>query len=155
MPGESVDPRVRELANLVVERCLDVQPGWQVSVRATPLARPLVQELARAIARRGAYFLPRIHWGPDRFRLDFDWALEAPLELLEELPSIERYAVETEDARLTVRAPEDVQAGADLPAERRALFRRRSSRQAAAPARSTSAGRWSSTRQRRRPPRRG
>jgi len=124
MGREPIDARVRDLAALLVDRCLDVQPGWQVSVRATPLARPLVQELARAVAHRGAYFLPRLSWGPDRFRLDYDWALEAPLELLEELPSIERHAVETEDARLTIRAPEDVQAGAELPAERRALLQK-------------------------------
>jgi aminopeptidase len=123
------DPRVRELAELMVDRCLDVQPGWQVSVRATPLARPLVQEVARAIARRGAYYLPRINWGPDRFRADLDWALEAPLELLAELPPIERYAVDHEDARLTIRSPEDVHAGADLSEERRRLLQ-----QAAAPA---------------------
>ena len=55
-------------------------------MRASPLARPLVQEVARAIARRGAYYLPRINWGPERFRADLDWALEAPLELLGELP---------------------------------------------------------------------
>ena len=66
------DPRIRELAELMVNRCLDVQPGWQVSVRASPLARPLVQEVARAIARRGAYYLPRINWGPERFRADLD-----------------------------------------------------------------------------------
>jgi aminopeptidase len=116
------DPRIRELAALVVNRCLDVQPGWQVSVRATPLARPLVQEVARAIARRGAYYLPRINWGPDRLRVDLDWALEAPLELLAELPPIERYQVENEDARLTIRAPEDVHAGAELDSERRRLI---------------------------------
>jgi aminopeptidase len=123
------DRRVAELAELMVDRCLDVQPGWQVSVRATPLARPLVQEVARAIARRGAYYLPRINWGPDRFRADLDWALEAPLELLAELPPIERYAVDHEDARLTIRSPEDVHAGADLTEERRRLLQ-----QAAAPA---------------------
>ena len=116
------DPRIAELAQLVVNRCLDVQPGWQVSVRATPLARPLVTEVARAIARRGAFYLPRINWGPDRFRVDLDWALEAPLELLGELPPIERYAVEQEDARLTIRSPEDVHAGADLDSERRRLL---------------------------------
>ena len=116
------DPRDRELAELMVSRCLDVQPGWQVSVRATPLARPLVTEIARAIARRGAYYLPRINWGSDRFRTDIDWALEAPLELLGELPPIERYAVEQEDARLTIRAPEDVHAGAELDPERRRLI---------------------------------
>ena len=119
MAAATPDPRVRDLAELLVGRCLDVQPRWQVSVRATPLARPLVDELARAIARRGAFFLPRIHWGPDRFRVDYEWALEAPLELLEELPPIEAHAVEHEDARLTIRAPEDVHAGAELPPERR------------------------------------
>ena len=116
------DPRVRELAELMVNRCLDVQPGWQVSVRASPLARPLVQEVARAIARRGAYYLPRINWGPERFRADLDWALEAPLELLGELPSIEQHQVEHEDARLTIRAPEDAHAGAQLDPERRKLL---------------------------------
>ncbi len=122
----TADPRLRELATLLVDRSLDVQPGWQVSVRATPLARPLVTEVARAIARRGAYYLPRINWGPDRFRVDLDWALEAPLELLGELPPIERHAVETEDARLTIRSPEDVHAGAQLDNERRALLQRAS-----------------------------
>ena len=123
------DPRVKELAELVVDRCLDVQPRWQVSVRATPLARPLVTEVARAIARRGAYYLPKVNWGPDRFRTDLDWVLEAPLELLGELPPIERYAVEHEDARLTIRSPEDVHAGAELDPERRRLMQ-----QALAPA---------------------
>ncbi len=116
------DPRIRELAELLVNRCLDVQPGWQVSVRASPLARPLVTEVARAIARRGAFYLPRINWGPERYRADLDWALEAPLELLGELPPIERHQVEHEDARLTIRAPEDVYAGAKLDPERRTLL---------------------------------
>ena len=116
------DPRIRELADLLVDRCLGVQPGWQVSVRASPLARPLVEEVARAIGRRGAYYLPRINWGPDRIRADLDWALEAPLDLLAELPPIELYQVEHEDARLGIRAPEDVHAGAALdPARLKAL----------------------------------
>ncbi len=116
------DPRIRRLAELLVDRCLDVQPGWQVSVRASPLARPLVQEVARAIARRGAYYIPRISWSPERVRADLDWALEAPLELLGELPPIELHQVQTEDARLTIRAPEDVHAGAQLDPERRRLL---------------------------------
>jgi aminopeptidase len=116
------DPRVQALAELLVDRCLDVQPGWQVSVRASPLARPLVREVARAIGRRGAYYLPRINWGPERFRADLDWALEAPPEILGELPPIEAYQVEHEDARLTIRAPEDTHAGAELDPERRRLL---------------------------------
>jgi len=100
------DPRVRQLAELLVERCLDVQPGWQVTVRSTPLGRPLVDAVARAIGRRGAYALTRLAFGSDRFRVDSEWAREAPLELLAELAPIERYAIEQEDARLTIRAPE-------------------------------------------------
>jgi aminopeptidase len=118
------DPRVRALAELMVDRCLDVQPRWQVSVRATPLARPLIREVARAIARRGAYYLPRINWGPERFRADLDWALEAPLELLGEMPPIEAHQIEHEDARLTIRAPEDTHAGAEIDPERRRLMQR-------------------------------
>jgi aminopeptidase len=116
------EPRVRALAELLVSRCLEVQPGWQVSVRATPLARPLVREVARALARRGAYYLPRINWGSERIRVDLDWALEAPLELLGELPPIDAHQVAHEDARLTIRAPEDVHAGAQLDPERRRLL---------------------------------
>ena len=58
------DPRIRELAELLVNRCLGVQPGWQVSVRASPLARPLVQEVARALAHRVGITLLRVHAGP-------------------------------------------------------------------------------------------
>jgi aminopeptidase len=112
------DPRVRQLAELLVNRSLDVQPGWQVTVRSTPLARPLVEEVSRAIARRGAYALVRYAWGADRFRVDLPWALEAPLELLSELAPIEAHSVEEEDARLQIRAPEDPHAGSELSPER-------------------------------------
>jgi len=118
------DGRNAELAELLVSRCLDVQPGWQVTVRSSPLARPLVEEVARAIGRRGAYYLPRINWGSERIRADLDWALEAPLELLGTMPPIELHQVETEDARLTIRAPEEAHAEARLDDERRTLLQK-------------------------------
>jgi aminopeptidase len=95
-----------------------------VTVRASPLARPLVEEVARAIGRRGAYYLPRINWGSERIRADLDWALEAPPELLGELPPIELHQVETEDARLTIRAPEEAHPEAALDDERRTLLQK-------------------------------
>ena len=123
------DPRIRELAELLVNRSLDVQPGWQVLIRTTPLARPLLTEVAKAIARREAYALVRMTWN-ERSRVDLDWAREAPLELLAKLPEIEAYSVEHEDARLTIIAPEDLHAGADLEPERRRLIQRSQERSA-------------------------
>ena len=48
------DPRIEQYARILVETCLDVQPGWQVLVTSGPLARPLIEEVSRLIARRGA-----------------------------------------------------------------------------------------------------
>ena len=72
-----------QLAELLVGRSLGVQPGWEVMVTATPLARPLVEELVRAIGRRGAYPLVRLSF-TDLERVPFEtlWAEEAPEELL-------------------------------------------------------------------------
>ena len=54
------DPRVADHARLLIERCVDVQAGWQVAVSGGYLARPLLVEVVRLVARRGAYALPRI-----------------------------------------------------------------------------------------------
>ena len=118
------DPRYADLAKLLVERSLDVQPGWQVSIRATPAARELVEEICRAVARRGAYALPRLALGAERIPVPIAWAEEAPLELLERLPAIELNAVTTEDARLTILSPERTSDEPPLPPERLAAVQR-------------------------------
>ena len=113
------DPRVERYARLIVERSLDVQPGWQVLIRTTPLARPLLEEAARAIARRGAYAVVRVGW--TMWPLDYVWAAAAPEELLATLPDIDLYACDRMDARITIEAPENTRAGSELPPERLAL----------------------------------
>ena len=62
----ALDPRVTEYARLLVERSLDVQPGWQVLIRTQPDARPVAEELIRLIAARGAYPLLRMNWRSSR-----------------------------------------------------------------------------------------
>ena len=110
-----------ELAKLLVRRSLDVQPGWQVAVRSTPLGRPLVEACCREIARAGAYALPQIILGFERWTIPLAWAEEAPEELLGTLAPIERYAAETVDARLSILAPERVWTEPPLSPERRRL----------------------------------
>jgi aminopeptidase len=115
------DPRVKAYAELLVGRCLDVQPGWEVLIRSTPLARPLLDELQREIARRGAYAIMRIGWS--LWPLDVVWAAHAPESLLAELPEIDRFACERMDARITLDAPENTRAEAELPPERLQLVK--------------------------------
>ncbi|HEU0303953.1 MAG TPA: aminopeptidase [Gaiellaceae bacterium] len=110
------DPRIEAYARLLVERCLDVQPGWEVLIRSTPLARPLLEELERQIGRRGAHAIMRINWS--LWPVDERWAAEAPEDLLSELPEVDRYACDRMDARMTLDAPESTRSEADLPADR-------------------------------------
>ena len=115
------DPRWAELARLLVRRSLDVQPGWQVAVRSTPLGRPLVEEACREIARAGAYALPQIILGFERWSIPLAWAEEAPPELLGTLAPIELHAAQSVDARLSILAPERVWDEPPLSPERRRL----------------------------------
>src|SRR5919201_1528924 len=116
------DPRVEQYARLLVERCIDVQPRWQVLVRSTPLARPRVEEVVRLIARRGAYVLKRISFVLTEGGEDPIWTTEAPEELLSELPAAELHTLQTIDALIVIVAPENMRDGKQVPADRQALI---------------------------------
>ncbi len=115
------DPRWDELARLLVRRSLDVQPGWQVAVRSSPLGRPLIEAACREIARCGAYALPQIILGYERWPIPLAWAEEAPPELLGTFAPLELHAALTVDARLSILAPEQIWDEPPLPLERRRL----------------------------------
>jgi aminopeptidase len=102
------DPRVEQYAKLLVETCVDVQPGWQVLVRGGVLARPLLDEVSRAIARRGAYALQRVSL--DGGGTNIPWAQEAPEELLDRMSPIEAHVFEQADALIAIEAPENTRA---------------------------------------------
>ena len=115
----AVDPRVTDYARLLVERSLGVQAGWEVLIRTTPLARPLVEEIIRLLAQKGAYPVLRMNW--TLFPSDDVWAAEAPLELLGEMAEVDRYACDHMDARITIDAPDNTRGAAELTPERRTL----------------------------------
>jgi aminopeptidase len=120
----AVDPRVEQYARLLVERSLDVQPGWQVLIRAQVAARPLIEELTRQIARRGAWPLLRMNFS--LWPANDAWAQEAPEELLAQMPPIDLFASDTMDARITIEAPENTRDGSGVPPHRRALMKKAS-----------------------------
>jgi aminopeptidase len=111
------DPRDRDYAQLLVEGCVDIQPGWQVLVTGTPLGRPLLQEICGSVARRGAYALLRLSWG-EGSAAPPEWLLEAPLELIAQPAPIRVHELETCDALIAVDAPENTRERSVVPQER-------------------------------------
>jgi aminopeptidase len=120
----AVEPRVTAYAELLVERCLGVQPGWQVLIRTQPAARPVLEEILRLVARKGAYPLLRMNFS--LWPIDEVWAEVAPEELVAELSPIDLHAGEYMDARMTMEAPDNTRGVVALTPERRALARRAS-----------------------------
>jgi aminopeptidase len=112
------DQRVAEYAKLLVERCVDVQPGWEVVVLGSAQARPLVEEVVRAIGRRGAIPIVQLSFsGMDFWPFESVWAQTAPPELVAERSPI-RVKLEDEcDAWIRIGAPENTRDGADLATE--------------------------------------
>jgi aminopeptidase len=114
------DPRVEAYARLLVEYCLDVRPRMQVLVATSPLARPLYEACVRAIARRGAYVVPRITWS-NSVLTEKTWLGDAPEALLGELAPIDRFLAENAEAVLAIEAPENTRADVDIPSSRLSL----------------------------------
>jgi aminopeptidase len=112
------DPRVEQYAKLLVETCVDVQPGWQVIVRGGALARPLLEAVSAEIARRGAYAVERVSL--DGNGINIPWAQLAPEELLDRLPPIEEHLWKHADALVAVEAPENTRELSALSPERHA-----------------------------------
>ena len=110
------DPRIDEYAKLLVEECLDVQPGWQVMVSGGALARPLIESIFRLLGQKGAYAIPRISLAGQGFNLV--WAQEAPLELLDNPAPIEMHPFHEADAWIGIEAPENTRELTALDQER-------------------------------------
>lgn len=117
------DPRIQDYARLLVEECLDIEPGAQVLVVGSPLARPLLEEVLRVLARKGAYALLRMTFGGSA-GLSFTWAAEAPLQLLEELAPAERHVFATVDAIVAVEAPENTREASAIDSQRLQLIQK-------------------------------
>jgi aminopeptidase len=114
------DPRIERYASLLVDTCVDVQPGWEVMVVSTPIARPLLEELARQIGKKGAYVYQRLDFSGSTGGAVGAWVETAPEDLLEELPSIDRYTIENIDCFIAVQAPENTREASAIAPERMA-----------------------------------
>ena len=94
-----------------------MQPGWQVVLNAQVYARPLIEEVQRRIATRGAYVISQMSFDASGGA----WARAAPAELLGRASAIAETIYSTADAFIAIIAPENSRDGVDVPAERLAL----------------------------------
>jgi aminopeptidase len=115
------DPRNRQLAELLVDTCIGVQPGWQVVVVGSPPGRPLIEEVVKVIAERDAYPLLRLTFD-DATITPRTWIRAAPLARLAIPAPIEQHTIENADALISVLAPENTRDSADIPSERTAAI---------------------------------
>ena len=113
MPGS----RLSDYAKLLVEDCIDVQPGWQVVVLGSYLGRPLIEEVVRQIARRGAYAFLHVTFG-ETSTTSRAWLVEAPLEVVSVASPLELQLLATMDALVVVEAPENTRDGLVVSQER-------------------------------------
>jgi aminopeptidase len=112
------DPRIEQYARLLVERCIDAQAGWEVVVVGSTQARPLVEEVIRALGRRKAIPVVQLSFsGMDYWPFETVWAETAPAELVAERSPL-RVKIEDEcDAWIRIGAPENTRDGSGLPLE--------------------------------------
>ena len=111
------DPRVDQYAKLLVETCIDVQPGWQVLVAGGYLARPLLEAVSRA--GRAPRRLRDPARQPDRKRDQRALgARGAGGAARDSPPEIEAYIWQEADALVSIEAPENTRELSGLPGER-------------------------------------
>ena len=112
------DSRIEQYARLLVDTCLEIEPRDQIIVQGSPLGRPLLEEIVRQVARKGAYALLRVTFAGGS--LDLNWQLEAPLDVLAEPAPLELETIKTVDGIIVVVAPENTKESSALPHERQA-----------------------------------
>jgi aminopeptidase len=112
------DPRVRRYADLLLDTCLGVQPGWEVLVLGTPEGRPLLEEIAAGLGRRNAYAVFQLSFGGGIGSTESPWLREAPTELISKPASIQSHMLEHCDAIVAIVASENTRESASVEAER-------------------------------------
>src|SRR2546421_10577323 len=97
------DPRIDDYARLLVERSVGVRLGGQVCIRATPLARPLVEAIVEQVAQIGAYPILQVSFE----QIGGAFAREAPLDVLRTPAPLQERIWNEVDAFISIWAPEN------------------------------------------------
>ncbi len=113
------DPRVKNLASLLVNYSVDVQPGEQVLLNGTVQALPLVTETYREIVRAGGF--PTLFLQDDVF--EEIMLREGNDEQLKHIPAPMKLIVETYDCMINIRGAENTRSLSGIDPARQQISR--------------------------------
>jgi aminopeptidase len=105
-----MDPRIDQMADVIVNYCVTVKPSQWVMVNTTVLGEPLAAAIQRAVLRAGGF--PTVLLGSER--LDTDFIRYANDEQLAYISPVTLVASEKVDARIAILAPANTRARAGL-----------------------------------------
>jgi aminopeptidase len=117
-----MDQRDEQYARLLVETCVNVQPGWQVLVSSGVLGRPLFEEVCKVVAERGAYVLARLAFHSGTGGPPLAWVKHASDELLASQAPLEEHVLLNLDALVAIVAPENTRDAASVNPHRLQLL---------------------------------
>ncbi|MFQ5943377.1 MAG: aminopeptidase [Anaerolineales bacterium] len=114
------DPRVSNLARVLVNYCVDVQPEHLVSIQGLPVAQPLLKEIYREVLRAGGY--PYLIAGIDGVEELF--LSEASDDQLQHVSKVSEMIANEFDARIVVLSSSNTRNLSSLNPERQQLWAR-------------------------------
>ena len=117
------DERIAKYAELLLDTCLGVQPGWEVLVLGSSPGRPLLEEIGRALARRDAYAVFQLSPYGGIAGIDLSWLTEASAELVTKPSALQVHLLEKCDAIVAVDSPENSRNASMVDGERFAAAR--------------------------------
>ena len=110
------DPRIAKLADLLVNYCVEVQPGELIAIDGSRAGWPLIEETYRAVLRAGGQ--PTLIWRENA--LEEILLKEGNDMQLRHVPEPTRYIYENYDGRIAILAEENTRQLSDAdPARQR------------------------------------
>ncbi len=108
------DPRQTNLANILVNYCVKVQPGQWVAVLGSVIAEPLINQIQDKIVQAGGY--PTIQFFSEA--LDESFMRSASEDQLKWISPLSELIYSKADAVISVWATRNVKSHSQIPAER-------------------------------------
>lgn len=118
------DPRINNLARVVVEYSTEIQPKDRVAIFAQPTAMPLVEEIYRNVLKAGGY--PYYLVGGLKSRVETDGLAyllftEGSEDQIQQVHSFERTVREEFEAMITIHSQTNTRALSNVFSERQSL----------------------------------